>query len=211
MRLSPIVCATFVALAALALTSDGAFASETPIPGVDIIVRCPRCHPPVNIPVGSNHNGEATLKGLAPGDYVVEIDGRSLVAAVDRFASSAPVRKSGGSSSKRSSRERAGREDAAHGGEGAGGDAQGGITLGTNSTIGVDPAGTITITVTAHEPNPTGTYPDAGRRISSSETPYRREEALKGLRIAFKIAENESPRTQDRIAVIMTISYTGLE
>jgi len=88
------VCAALACLA-LALSTTVAMATNEPIPGVDIII----------YPAGgtvmhtqSDANGALTLRGLAPGDYVIEIDGPSLVAAMDKLAPAAPEKKKSGSS-----------------------------------------------------------------------------------------------------------------
>jgi hypothetical protein len=95
---SNLVCAA-LACAALAITSTAAMALNNPIPGVDIIItKCYPCHYVLAVhPSPSDQNGKIDLRGLEPGDYVIEIDGKSLDAALDKLAP-LPKKKSGGSS-----------------------------------------------------------------------------------------------------------------
>jgi hypothetical protein len=78
------------ALAGAALfASTAAIAGADPIPGVDVVVKS---HP-AGILVVQSHtdaNGRLTLRGLAPGSYEVEVNGRSLAAAVGRLPRGGP-------------------------------------------------------------------------------------------------------------------------
>jgi len=82
---------------ALAMTSTAAMAAIDPIPGVDIIVKKnPGGH--LVIQAQTSPTGQVQFKDLAPGDYVIEIDGPSLVAAIDKLTPPAPAKKSSSSS-----------------------------------------------------------------------------------------------------------------
>jgi hypothetical protein len=79
---APLACAALVA-------STAAMASEEPIPGVDIVVRS---HAGSSL-IAQSHtdaHGRLALRALAPGDYAVDVDGRSLAAAAGRLRRSGP-------------------------------------------------------------------------------------------------------------------------
>ncbi len=66
---------------------SGAFGGE-PIPGVDIyLADCNVCKPPYKGGgiVATNGNGSVTFQNLTPGDYELRVDGKSLVAAMERL------------------------------------------------------------------------------------------------------------------------------
>ena len=75
-----------VALACLALTLSTTAAMADPVPGVNVWVG------PIILEKQTDANGQITLKNLAPGNYVIKIDGKSLVAAMDRFAPPTPAK-----------------------------------------------------------------------------------------------------------------------
>jgi hypothetical protein len=71
------------------LASTAAVAAVNPIPGVDVIVKS---HP-AGILIVQSHtdaNGHLVLRGLAPGNYEVDVDGRSLAAALGRLPRGGP-------------------------------------------------------------------------------------------------------------------------
>jgi len=83
---------TFVrtALAGIAftLTVTAAEAANNPIPGVDVVIKrnCPCGHAiPVPVRARTDANGQVSLKGMAPGNYVAQIDDKRLVASLDSF------------------------------------------------------------------------------------------------------------------------------
>ena len=84
-----------LACAVLAITAQSAMASNKPIPGIDVIVKK---NPGGNaITATTDADGQIVLKGLEPGDYVIEIDGKSLVKAMD---GAGPINANGGIGSK---------------------------------------------------------------------------------------------------------------
>lgn len=85
-----------LACAALALSSTAAMAAIDPIPGVDIIVQ--KNPGGTIVHIQTDANGTLTLRNLAPGDYVIEIGGKSLVAAMDKLAPAAPEKQESHSS-----------------------------------------------------------------------------------------------------------------
>ena len=87
--LAALLCAVVVVCAPLAQ----AYATIDPIPGIDIVVR----KNPGGVIVArtqTNAKGTFVLKELAPGEYTVELDGKSLVAAVGRLNPSAKPKSS---------------------------------------------------------------------------------------------------------------------
>lgn len=209
MKLSSILCTSLVALA---LSSTAAFAEQ--VRSIHVFLEAG--DDSIVIADGvTDSKGNVSFGKLAPGNYVLVIEGKTLVAAIDRLGSS---------------REGAGREGASRG-DGNTGDADGGhggVIASTgdlnpdernsvlrplqmdggdgDNTAAVRP-GNLVVNVIRGTPGA-----DDVLLIVSSEQPYHREEARKGMRFKFKIAENESPRPQDRVTTVtMTISYTGLE
>ena len=86
-----------LACLALALSSTAAMAAIDPIPGVDIIVKK---NPGGSIVMHTRTSptGQVQFKNLLPGDYVIEIDGNTLVKATERLTPSAPARHDSGPS-----------------------------------------------------------------------------------------------------------------
>ena len=80
---------------ALAFSGSVAMATNEPIPGVDIIVKK---NPGGSIVMHTRTGptGQVQFKGLAPGDYVIEIDSNTLVKAIERFTPFAPARHDSG-------------------------------------------------------------------------------------------------------------------
>lgn len=227
---------------ALALSTTVAMATNDPIPGVDIIVE-KNPGGSVVIQTHTDANGSLTLRGLAPGDYVIEFGGKSLVATMDRLVPPAPVKKSSGSSFSLgiggmfgggSSRSNEGKGPV--GGErnsgrvtgiavdpndpsgnrmNNGGNSSGGVGLGINIPIGGDgnsgsggvnaPIISMTLTVSGTPGGSRGT--DARESSFLSQTPYCRDTAGQGMKFGFKIADNESPRPQDRVFYTVTIDW----
>ena len=85
-----------LACLALALTAMPAMATNEPIPGVDIIVQ--KNPGGIVVKTQTGPTGQVQFKDLAPGEYVIEIDGKSLVAAMDKLTPPAPAKKSSRSS-----------------------------------------------------------------------------------------------------------------
>ncbi|HEY4941359.1 MAG TPA: prealbumin-like fold domain-containing protein [Rhizomicrobium sp.] len=75
-------------LSVLVSTAAGAIQTVpiavTALTGADLIVK--RGDGSVVTKMQTDDHGQITIKGLAPGDYVIEIDGPSFVAAMDRLA-----------------------------------------------------------------------------------------------------------------------------
>ena len=71
-----LLCGAVLACAPLA----DAFATNKPVPGIDVIVK--KYKPPkIVVQPKTDPMGQFTLKELAPGQYTIELDGKSLVAA----------------------------------------------------------------------------------------------------------------------------------
>ncbi len=247
-----LVCAA-LACFVLAMTSTAGIAAIDPIPGVDIIVkkvcydskgreiRCPGGN--IVIQAQTSSTGIVQYKSLLPGDNVIEIDGKSLVAAMDRLVPPAPSKKTGGSSfsfgiggflgggSSRSNEGRgpvgADRNSGRIGGVATdpndprdnrvnnGGNSSSGVGLGMNIPIGGNgnsgsggvKAPMISMTLTQIAPSGDTSAPDARGLSFSSETPYCRDTAGQGMKFGFKIADNDSPRPDDRIYFTVTIDW----
>ena len=165
----------------------------------------------------TSRNGQINLGSLPPGDYEIVIDGKSLVAAMDRVAPPMPARHDSGPSvslgigglfgsggSHHSSGGAGPTGGESHSGRigglavdpndpsgnlvNSGGSSTGGVGLGVNVPIGGN-----------HDSSPSG-YPMIYINISSSapersglkfstETPYCRDTAGQGMRIGFTIPE----------------------
>jgi len=157
-------------------------------------------------------NGRVDFTGLAPGNYVIQIDGSSLVAAMDKLVLPAPKNENhssfslgiggfmGGGSGHRSS----GREGAGPAGHESGGShssSGGGVGLGISVPIGgSDPhAGLraplwVWVAMMAHSSG----RPNAGDAGSfSTETPYCRDTAGNGMRISFTVPAEPSTLTNE--------------
>ena len=64
---------------ALLLPGAAALASNKPIPGIDIVVKCLECKPPFHgIPVPTGADGMYQFKGLAPGNYDLFVGGQRV-------------------------------------------------------------------------------------------------------------------------------------
>lgn len=183
MKFSMTLCASIVAI--LAATTS-AFATRDPIPGIDIIVDCPHCKPPIEaITAHTNGNGEVTLKGLVPGDYVAVIDGKSLVAAVDRMGGG------GGHSHLYKEKEGAeptkGSNDSSRSANVAAGDVNG---------DGPPQKGSIVLNLPW----------SAGDKVSA---PYHRDSALReGVRIKFTVPSSSEGATYDALGRIIFVGVT---
>ena len=184
-----------LACAALALSSTAAFATVTPSQGTPIGLE----HDPEGIiaHAATGPGGRVTFRDLKPGNYVLVLSGKDLVAAMDKFAPPAGKQSGGGLSigvggkiggGGRSSPDRGaapGRESGARTGGGAGV----GVAIpigGTGNSASSSAAAamlTFTITVT----------PTAGAESAatfSSTTPYCRDTAGPGVRIGFTVTNN---------------------
>ncbi len=216
-----------LACAALALSTTAATATNDPIPGVDIIVQ-KNPGGTIVIQTHTDSNGSLTLRGLAPGDYVIEIDGRSLVAAMDKLAPAAPEKKESHSSfslgiggflgggSSHSSGDHGGAGPVGGGSHGSSHSSDGGMGVGLSVPLGggdkgSDQPGEPITSINISLPN---------KQDMKIDAPYCRDAASRGLHIGFtvpaagdwvpavgdwdgvgmtvKISENQSPLPQDR-------------
>jgi hypothetical protein len=187
-----------LACAALALTSATAIANV--IPGVDVIVKR---HPPKDLaipPVTTDAKGQATFK-LAPGEYEIDIDGKTLAAALagttdkfqqrDKTSSSPSVGLSVGGlfgGSSHSSHKGSGHEGLDNGHPDSGRDtshSSGGVGFGLGIPVGGGDKG-------AHPPgNPITainiSLPDAPN--IEIEAPYCPDSASQGAHIQFTVPD----------------------
>jgi hypothetical protein len=186
------------ACAVLAFTCTAAMATNKPIPGIDVIVKK---NPGGNaITATTDAGGQIILKDLAPGDYEINIDGPSFVAAMDKIAPPAPEKSSGlsvgiggmfgGSSHSSSAHQGAGPAGPSHGSSSSSGGGVGvGVSVplgGGDSGSGVGPAPMVTFTATVTPSSPGGSAP-TGTVSFLSETPYCRDVAGQGMRIGFTV------------------------
>ena len=187
------------------------------IPGVVISVK-EQTGAMINTLTGvADPNGEFTFRGLPPGDYEIDIDGPSLAKAMDRLAPPTPVRHDsgpsvslgigglfGGGGSHHSSGGAA-PVGGSHGGSG-GGSSTGGVGLGVNVPIGSNSdAGTRNGNLQISQMSVrVGVRVDGGGEFSISQD-YCRENAGQGMRLTFKIAENESPGPRDAPQASITV------
>jgi hypothetical protein len=199
-----LVCAA-LACVALAMTTTAAVAAVEPVPGVDVVVHSHPCHGCGSLMKGqTDGNGQIVLRGLAPGDYEIEIGGTSLRDAIDMIIPVDPKHGSsflsiggvlGGGSSHSSS---------GHEGEGHGHDSHssgGGVGVGVSVPVGgggnpdTNPmAPGIMVSV------------DVGGAQFSSTTPYCRGTAG-GIRIGVTISDQASPGNlaAKPVAVVLSI------
>jgi len=197
-----------LACLAFALSTTASFAEPgKPIDGTDVGLD----HNPGGGRVATgvtDSEGNIRFGKLAPGEYVLVVDGPSLIKAMDRLA---PARHSGGSSfsfgvgglfgggGSRHSSEKGGPTGGSHGTSG------GGVGLGVNVPIGDQDSNG------SSHPGETA-VPTTNIRLTlntnitsrfvtmfSSETPYCRDTAGQGMRLGFKISENSSPMPRDRV------------
>lgn len=167
------------------------------------------------VPVGhlqTDATGRAELKGLAPGDYEIVIDGPSLVASIDKLAPPAPEKKREGSSFSlgvggmfgggggHSGSGHPGAGPVGGGGSSHGSSSGGGMGVGLSIPIGgsdhgSDQGGTPTIEpiFSVNTDNGKGNLmgfnsgDGKGDRAVSIELPYCRDAASHGIRIKFTI------------------------
>jgi hypothetical protein len=137
-----------LACAALAFASTAVMASTTPVPGVDVVVHCHCFGKPMMYT--TSEDGTITVRDLAPGEYEIEIVGKSLIAAMDKLAPPVPEKKSegssfslgvggmfgGGSSHSSSGHEGAGPVGGGHDTHGSSHSSGGGVGVGMNIPIG---------------------------------------------------------------------------
>jgi hypothetical protein len=84
MKLSSILRGTYVAMAALALTTAAAFATVSPIQGIPVGLE----HDPGSEIIAhgvTDGKGQVSFGNLAPGKYLIVIDGRGLGAALKKI------------------------------------------------------------------------------------------------------------------------------
>ena len=237
-----LACAVLVLSTSIALAEPG-----RPIQGIE--VGLDHYPPGERVATGVTTDGGKVMFGkLAPGNYVLVIDGPTLIRAMDRLAAPAPAKHDSGPSVSLSVGGLFGGGGSHHSHEG-GGPAGGASHSGRIGGIGVDPSDpsgntrtsgsgmTAGLNVAVGDVNGDGTpdsvvrpgdqidritftlvvtgspggsvssrAPDAGGSTFSSETPYCRDTAGQGMRLGFKISENESPRPQD---VTFTITFAG--
>jgi hypothetical protein len=198
-----------LACCALALTSTAAFATVTPIIATPVILE----HDPAGIVARgtTDADGNVTFRDLAPGKYVLTIDGPGLVAAMDRLALPAPA-KSGGmgiggglfGGSRHSS----------SGGQGAGpAQTSQGSSHSSGVSAGIDPvhisqaqehlsvpagggdknSNPSTISASIYDWN---LGSQRGNLIASGVMQYSRDAASKGMRIGFIVPEGGSSNVE---------------
>jgi hypothetical protein len=195
------VCAAFVC-AVLTLSTSTAFATVTPIIATPVILE----HDPAGIVATGTTDGDGnvTFRGLAPGKYVLIIDGPGFVAAMDRLAPPSEKKSGGlsvgigggffgGSSHSSSSHQGAGpAQGASHSGGSTTTSGDSGVSVNLNQMVARDNASgsgngapmiTFTATVTPSSPSTTPT----GTVSFMSETPYCRDVAGQGMRIGFTV------------------------
>jgi len=193
-----------LACAVLAIMGTAALAANNPIPGVDIVVKK---HPGGNsLTATTDANGQVVLKGLEPGDYEVDIDGTSFVAAMDGLApppekkeshSSFSVGIGGmfGGSRRSSSGQGAG---PAQGGGTSHGGSSGGVGLGVSIPVpgSGDQRGEGTWSGNWHDNGDFlieigwDRHDASGNIFFSADTPLCRDGAKQGTRIGFTVPES---------------------
>ena len=207
-----------------------AFAGE-PIDGIDVKLG----KNPGGSRVASGETdgrGNVIFRNVGPGDYEIFIDGPTLVKAMDRLAPSTPARQDsgpsvslgiggmfGGGGSHHSSGGAGPTGGESHSGRtgglavdpndpngnrvNSGGSSTGGVGLGVNVPIGGDSDAT---TINGNLQIADTLQIGGGSGGFSVSQGYCRETAGQGMRLGFKISENESPRPQD---VTFTITFGG--
>jgi hypothetical protein len=207
---------------------SSALAINNPIPGVDVIVKKDPGGATI-MTVQTDGNGAVVLKGLAPGDYVIEIDGPSLVKAMDRLAPATPEKKSGSSFSigvggslfgGGSHRDTKGGQGAGPVQGGHGGSHSGGIGLTADIPVGdgqtVEPHAIIGVLIAillpavqkhphehADSTGDLGGYRpgtiDSLAVPVSVETPYCRDGAVQGMRIRVTVPTSIGPMSVTKL------------
>lgn len=172
----------------------------TALPGINIVVKM-NPEGSVVVRTQTDRHGQTSLKDLAPGNYVIEIDGKSLVAVTDKLAPSA--KENGGSSLSVGGSQFGGSSHRSRSpGDKGHSDKPGLIAeLGWEndsrkmSHDGGNSVPTIVVRV------------KVGDRNFSSDTPYRRDTAGKGIRIRFTVRPGARASTVNVGLVGMHIAH----
>lgn len=196
--LAPLLCCSLLLFA----TTANAFTQQNiqVVPLVDLVVRDNSGN--VVTRARTDAKGSVKIDGLAPGSYVADIDGTSLVKTMDNLTPPAPAKHTSepsvsvgvgglfsGGGSHHSDHQGAGPTQASHGDSHSGGGIGLGIAVGDLNGDGKPddavPSGgnapmiTFTITVTSSQPSQSLSF--------SSETPYCRDVDGRGMRIGFRV------------------------
>lgn len=209
------------AYAILALSATPAFAEPgKPIDGTDVGLDHDPNPPGGRVANGvTDDRGNVTFSNLAPGDYVLVIDGPTLAKAMDRLAPRVPAKHDSGPSvglgvgglfggGSHRSNDGGGPVGGSHN-DSHGGSSIGGVALGMNVPLGGDdhrgdaavPTANIRLTLNTNI---------TSRLVQtfSSETPYCRETAGQGMRIGFTIAQGAAAST---VTLVVVGSHTYAE
>lgn len=198
--LGPLLCCGLLLFA----TTANAFTQQniqvTPL--VDLVVR--DTSGKVVMRSRTDARGFVKINDLAPGSYVAEIDGASLVKAIDKLVPPTPAKHDSGPSVGLSVGGLFGGGGSHHSNEGGGpvggshndshdGGSTGGVSLGVNVPLGgASPPGLAiggieTVVVTAQFLNGVSPKSGPGELIFSSATPYCREVAGGGMHFEFTV------------------------